>query len=233
MRLAAMAGLLAGLAPAMAHAENNIDQGKTAAQIWAVDCAVCHKSVRGLVSGKNRYTLTEFLREHYTTSRDQAAALAAYVLAGGGEGSAASTQARGPRPAAERARAATEEPKPANEPAKPEEEGPATVKLQQPADQDAKPEAEPILVEEPRSVAPGPPPAAGRNERRPATMTATRSHRAQPETSPPAHEPAALPMESGSGEAPNVEGGPASSAAAPALAEPGEATIVPRDNIPD
>ena len=64
----------------MAHAQTNIDQGKTPSQIFANDCAACHKPTRALANGKNRFALTEFLREHYTTSREQAAALAAYVL---------------------------------------------------------------------------------------------------------------------------------------------------------
>ena len=41
---------------------------------------------RGLANGKDSAALTDFLREHYTTSRDQAAALAAYVLGGRGGG---------------------------------------------------------------------------------------------------------------------------------------------------
>jgi mono/diheme cytochrome c family protein len=58
-------------------------QGKTPAQIFANDCAACHKPTRALANGKNRFALTEFLREHYTTSREQAAGLAAYVLGAG------------------------------------------------------------------------------------------------------------------------------------------------------
>ena len=82
-RLAAVVGLVAGLGPAMAHAQTNLDQGKTPAQIFASDCAACHKPTRALAGGKNRFALTEFLREHYTTSREQAAGLAAYVLGTG------------------------------------------------------------------------------------------------------------------------------------------------------
>src|SRR3984893_66418 len=82
-RLAAAIGLVAGLGPAIAHAQTNIDQGKTPAQIFANDCAACHKPTRALANGKNRFALTEFLREHYTTSREQAAGLAAYVLGTG------------------------------------------------------------------------------------------------------------------------------------------------------
>ena len=98
--LAPMIGLLAALAPAMAHAQTNIDQGKTPAQIFIEGCSACHKTARGLANGKGSYALTEFLHEHYTTSRDQAAALAAYVLGAGS----------GPKPPIERPAAAVGRP---------------------------------------------------------------------------------------------------------------------------
>lgn len=87
-RFAPAIGLVAGLAPAMfpalARAQVNIDQGKSPAEIYSTDCATCHKTPRGLAAGKNSLMLSAFLREHYTASRDQAAALAAYVLGAGG-----------------------------------------------------------------------------------------------------------------------------------------------------
>ena len=101
-------GLLIVLAPAMAQAQTNIDQGKSPAEIFATDCATCHKSARGLANGRGSSGLASFLVEHYTASKDQAAALAAYVMgAGGGE---AAPAARGPKPAAatDRNRASTE-----------------------------------------------------------------------------------------------------------------------------
>jgi mono/diheme cytochrome c family protein len=87
-RLAPMMGLVAGLGLAGSaigpvRAQVNIDQGKSAAEIFAGDCATCHKSARGLADGRNSLTLTAFLREHYTSSGQQAAMLAAYVLGAG------------------------------------------------------------------------------------------------------------------------------------------------------
>ena len=82
---------------------------------------------------QNRFALTEFLREHYTTSREQAAGLAAYVL-GAGFGA-----------------------KPANEPpksTKAEEETPAAAKQQKPTEEAAKPEEEPAAAEDPNSNRP-------------------------------------------------------------------------------
>src|SRR6202000_937463 len=45
-------------------------------------CVECHKAPQSLAKGKSAATVAEFLREHYTTGRDQAAALAAYVVSG-------------------------------------------------------------------------------------------------------------------------------------------------------
>src|SRR6516162_11426062 len=80
--------------------QTNIDQGKPASELFANYCAVCHKTTRGLANGHNSLTLSMFLREHYASSREQAASLAAYVLNAGGNA---------PPPKPERAK--TEEPK--------------------------------------------------------------------------------------------------------------------------
>ena len=65
-----------------ADAQENLDQGKTPAQMFAANCTVCHKKPQGLarpgVSG-----LDIFLRQHYTASRESAAALAAYLQSAG------------------------------------------------------------------------------------------------------------------------------------------------------
>jgi len=83
-RRAPLLALLAALAPPAAHAQVNIDQDKTPAHIYESDCAVCHKAIRGLANGRSRTALTSYLTEHYTSSDSEAAALAAYVLSGGG-----------------------------------------------------------------------------------------------------------------------------------------------------
>jgi len=84
VKIALIAGLAPALLPVAARAQVNIDAGKSSAEIYASDCATCHKTPRGLAVGKNSLTLSSFLREHYTASRDQASALAAYVLGAGG-----------------------------------------------------------------------------------------------------------------------------------------------------
>jgi hypothetical protein len=119
-------GLFVGLLPAMAQAQTNIDQGKSPAEIFANDCATCHKSARGLANGRGSSGLASFLVEHYTASKDQAAALAAYVMgAGGGE---AAPAARGPKPAStpDRNRASVEPATPPTRvPEKPDQAPPA------------------------------------------------------------------------------------------------------------
>jgi len=224
-RLAPTIGLLLGLAPAVAQAQTNIDQGKSPAQIFASDCASCHKATRGLASGKNSLMLSAFLREHYTASREQAAALAAYVLGAGGSDAAA--QGRGQKPG--QARTPGEEAKPplrqARQPAKPEEEAPAAAKPQRPGEDDAKPEDETSPVAEPGSAGPGRRPAAGR--------TATRGRRKEQEPVPSREPPAAVIAAPASTEPPGQSAGPAPTAAVPTEAAPGDGASVPRDDIPD
>ena len=57
----------------------NFSANKTPAQLFQSDCtgAGCHKSPAGLAKGGG-LGLTGFLREHYTNSRESAAALANY-----------------------------------------------------------------------------------------------------------------------------------------------------------
>ena len=71
--------VLAVWAAGPAAAQENLDKGKTPAQLYASDCAICHKSPRGLAKGAGRYGLDNFLRAHYTASREAAAAISAYL----------------------------------------------------------------------------------------------------------------------------------------------------------
>ena len=59
-----LASIFLGAAVAAAQAQVNIDQGKSAAQIFANDCAACHKATRGLANGKNSAALASFLRDN-------------------------------------------------------------------------------------------------------------------------------------------------------------------------
>jgi len=66
------------------RAQENLDFGKTPAQLFASDCAICHKSPQGLAAkGGGMLGLENFLREHYTASRESAAVIANYLRAAG------------------------------------------------------------------------------------------------------------------------------------------------------
>jgi hypothetical protein len=73
-----MAGLIGLAVPA--HAQINMDSGKSAAQIFATTCSACHRNPREI-----KPTSAAFLREHYTAGRSEAAAMAAYLAAIGSD----------------------------------------------------------------------------------------------------------------------------------------------------
>jgi hypothetical protein len=231
-----VAAALFALFPAAARAQVNIDQGKSPAEIYSSDCATCHKTPRGLAAGKNSLMLSTFLREHYTASRDQAAALAAYVLGAGGAEAA-------PKPKPETARA--EEPKPGEprggeKPAHPVRAASAKPEqLPRPKEQDARHEERPSPAaaakpgEEgpatqeaaPVAAAPAVSAAPAGVETSNATPSATAGSASSPQSSPTANAtPSAVP---------NQELGSTTSAAASTEEQPSGAAAVPRDNIPD
>jgi hypothetical protein len=77
------AGLLAAVG--VASAQENLDAGKSGAQLYQSNCAICHKSAQALnKSGGGLFGLDSFLREHYTSSRESAAAISAYLNSVGG-----------------------------------------------------------------------------------------------------------------------------------------------------
>lgn len=248
----ALAALTVAALGSGAQAQTNIDQGKTPAEIFANTCTTCHKSARGLAAGKNSLTLTVFLREHYTASRDQASALAAYVLGNGGNAPAAPAQAQKPDRAHS---AAVEEPKSseAKNPetkgskrhpaAKPEEETPAAAKLEHPREEEAKPDAgrqaRPATASrggkpEPETKPPAEEPAAPvpasteAPNAAPAPGATETSHAAQSGVGEPGSAPAAAPSATSGGEAE-----PAVGAAAPGATQPNDSAPAERDNIPD
>jgi hypothetical protein len=67
-------GAVTGLTAAPAHAQSNLDAGKSAAQIFGETCNACHRSPREL-----KPTSPGFMREHYTTGPREAAAMATYL----------------------------------------------------------------------------------------------------------------------------------------------------------
>jgi len=67
----------------LAHAQENLDAGKSPAQLFAGTCAACHKSQRGLLKTVPAGSLPGFLRQHYTTSPEMAGVLASYLVSNG------------------------------------------------------------------------------------------------------------------------------------------------------
>jgi hypothetical protein len=101
-----LSGLIAGsvtalLIGATAHAQN-LDEGKSAAQLFANGCTACHRNSHGLAKGRFKLQLFMFLKQHYTTSSDEAWALAAYL--GSVDGTPRGRPRTGPAKHAPRAR---------------------------------------------------------------------------------------------------------------------------------
>src|SRR5215469_18274211 len=62
-----------------AGAQGNLDQSKTAAQLYASTCATCHESLASVRNTKSFLELKSFLSQHYTSNSESAANLAAYL----------------------------------------------------------------------------------------------------------------------------------------------------------
>jgi hypothetical protein len=241
-------GVLA-MIPMLARAQVNIDQGKSSADIFANDCAACHKSTRGLANGQNSLALSSFLREHYTASKEQANALAAYVLAnGGGSGTPQKPVAASEPKSSEPKSSEPKSSEPKSSEARPSE--PKGIKSSEPKSFEAKPSDSRAVGAKP---APRPTRAAARgeeeaspnakqqqhpaDERETQPATASRTTKPESEPTPPAQQPAigAVPA---ANEAPTTasappEAPPTTSAAAPAEPQSGDGATVPRDDIPD
>jgi hypothetical protein len=103
------------IAPAFAE---DLTAGKTPAQLFRSDCSACHHAPNGLVKERgNVGGVASFLREHYTTNTESAAALAAYVSGLASPGGSARNRSRrgdGDMPATA---TVPDDPKPAVDPA--------------------------------------------------------------------------------------------------------------------
>ena len=67
-----------GLASAN-RAQENLDRNQSGPKLFAASCVQCHKSARGLAKGRISFTLSYYLRSHYTSSSDTASVLTAYL----------------------------------------------------------------------------------------------------------------------------------------------------------
>lgn len=166
----------------------NLEAGKSPSQLFSATCALCHKSARGLLKTVPPGSLSGFLRQHYTTSTDMAAAISAYVLSNG-----AADKRVGEGNLTRQGRDSRAEPKPAPEAgAKPETKP------------EAKPERRSREVRRPDverlEDVPGAPPAAGEApaETKPEAAPKGRKSKQEKRKPPSAHakgEPKAAPAE--------------------------------------
>jgi hypothetical protein len=70
--------IIAALMSGPVRAEN-LDAGKSGATLFTATCASCHRSPRGLAKNRFSFTLSSFLRLHYTSSATSAQVLTAYL----------------------------------------------------------------------------------------------------------------------------------------------------------
>ncbi|MDQ2081009.1 hypothetical protein RA307_12520 [Xanthobacteraceae bacterium Astr-EGSB] len=161
------------LGAAAAAQAQDYSAGKTPAQLFASDCSGCHKSPQGLAKGYDVRSLSSFLREHYTSKKESAGALANFVAAAGGGAPAADKPARGSRTAAPEPKPA--EPKAAEESnaVRPSSGFPRIFPWQ--SAPEPKPEAKPEAVEAPAAPAK---PTTGRRR----TATPSDAKEAEPST---------------------------------------------------
>jgi hypothetical protein len=118
--------------PPNSHGEN-FSAGKSPSQLFASDCtgSGCHRGPQGLAKDWSPGGLSGFLREHYTNSRESAAALAGYLVSVGGDPRAAR-----PEPA-QRSRTGTRQ----DDANKRGEETPPRPRRAVPTEPEARPEA--------------------------------------------------------------------------------------------
>jgi len=172
-------------------AAQNLEAGKTPAQIFASTCAVCHKGPHGLLKSVSPGALPGFLRQHYTTSVSMAGAMSAYVLSNG----AANRRAGDDHPTRERheRHIGTENPV-RGQAAKPKEEGSpeAGAKDKKPKADKRKPKVAPAKDEPKAASEPKPetPAAESNKPASPAEPAAqTESKPAAPAPEAPAKKP--------------------------------------------
>jgi mono/diheme cytochrome c family protein len=72
--------IVVALTGRMAQSED-LDQGKSGATLFAVNCAQCHRSPRGLAKDRFSWTLSRFLQQHYTSGSASAQTLTTFLQA--------------------------------------------------------------------------------------------------------------------------------------------------------
>lgn len=62
------------------RAQLDLNAGKSGAQMFASNCAACHRSPAGLARGRDPRSVAGFLLEHYTARPENAGAIASYLV---------------------------------------------------------------------------------------------------------------------------------------------------------
>lgn len=180
---------------------------KPAPALFASDCTGggCHRGPQGLAKGRGQAGLASFLREHYTNSRESAAALANYLLgvpgSAPGESRSSTRQPQTPAGRGSRAAARPDDDTPAAqpphrrgaEPAEPPKPAPPARAAARPDDD--SPQAAPASPSPP-AAAPATPPGRERRTAEPAPTPAkptARDRRGRQTTAAPAPEPTPPP----------------------------------------
>jgi hypothetical protein len=136
--------LLIGCFAAIPVRAQNLEAGKSPAQIFAGTCNACHKSPRGLLKTVQAGSLPGFLRQHYTTSSEMASLLSGFLVSNG----AADTRYVGTQP-----KAASKDGKPEARPAGPPDQldrfGRRLRPLPPSTQEAAKPDGEPQQAAKP------------------------------------------------------------------------------------
>jgi hypothetical protein len=104
LSLATVTLLIGCLTAVAVRAVENLEAGKSPAQIFAGTCNACHKSPRGLLRSVPASSLSGFLRQHYTTSSDMANVLASYLVSNGATDTRVQRDAKEGKPGKEAAK---------------------------------------------------------------------------------------------------------------------------------
>lgn len=190
-RMLVLVGFALALTTGRATAQDNFDANKTPAQLFANDCSGCHKSPTGLAKAPGLFGLESYLREHYTASRQAAAAIAGYLRAADAEEAARTPVKRRksePRQRAEKP-AKKREAKPADDKASGESK---TEKKSEPKSDDpkseakseTKPETKPESKSEAKSEQKPEPKAEAKSDVKPETKPADKPGEARAESKP-------------------------------------------------
>lgn len=94
------------------RAQTDLNAGKSGAQMFASNCAACHRSPAGLVRSRNPNAVARFLLEHYTARPENASAIASYIISVRGAAPAQRTSSQGEASAPAAASAPVARPRP-------------------------------------------------------------------------------------------------------------------------